>query len=435
MTIGSDYPARALRLHGPQGLSSAPAGPIAARDRRAARKRSLTAIVIGLFVFATAPAQAGASLRGDLDRALRSPYVSSSLTGAIAVDLADGDTVYRHNAGLSLRPASNEKLTVAVAALDRLGPLFRIETKVLGEGTLADGIWQGRLVLKGYGDPSLTRSDLRRLAEGVRSAGITSVTARIVGDESYYDTMRTAPGWKASYYKEECPPLSALIFNRGKIDGRVVDNPALVAVRTFRDELLDAGVRVPRRVTTGVAAADAVVLGTRRSPVLARLVGRMDLVSDNFYAEMLLKQLGARVRGAGTTAAGAGVVRTELSRRGVPLDGVRIVDGSGLSSYDRLTARALGALLISAWSDATIKEPFVASLPIAGVSGTLEDRMTKPPAYGNVYAKTGTTDTASTLSGYVRTRYVFSILQNGYPIAWYYARKTQDRFATVLAGA
>jgi D-alanyl-D-alanine carboxypeptidase len=61
--------------------------------------------------------------------------------------------------------------------------------------------------------------------------------------------------------------------------------------------------------------------------------------------------------------------------------------------------------------------------------------MTRAPAYANVYAKTGTTSTSSTLSGYVKTRYVFSILQNGYPVAWYYARRTQDRFATVLAGA
>jgi D-alanyl-D-alanine carboxypeptidase/D-alanyl-D-alanine-endopeptidase (penicillin-binding protein 4) len=161
----------------------------------------------------------------------------------------------------------------------------------------------------------------------------------------------------------------------------------------------------------------------------------MNLVSDNFYAEMLLKQVGARVRGAGTTADGARVARQELRERGVPVDGVKIVDGSGLSSYNRLTARALAALLISAWSDPAIKNAFVTSLPVAGVSGTLEDRMTSWPAYGRVRAKTGTTSTASALSGYVRSEYVFSVLQNGFPIAWYYARKTQDRFATVLAGA
>jgi D-alanyl-D-alanine carboxypeptidase/D-alanyl-D-alanine-endopeptidase (penicillin-binding protein 4) len=378
---------------------------------------------------------ASASLRGELDRALRSPYVSPSLTGAIAIDLVDGGSVYRHNAGRSLQPASNEKLVVALAALVRLGPQFRIETQVLGEGALAGNVWQGRLVLKGYGDPSLGHYDLARLAAQVRNAGITRVTGRIVGDESFYDTRRTAPGWKPWYYKDESPPLSALVVNRAKVGRRIADNPALAAARAFRRALIEAGIAVPSTATTRAAAADAVLLGQRRSRELSNLVRRMNLVSDNFYAEMLLKQLGARMRNAGTTAAGARVVLNVLSARGVPLDGVRIVDGSGLSKYDRLTARALAAVLIAAWSDPEIKDPFVASLPVAGVSGTLEDRMKRLPAYGNVRAKTGTTDTSSSLSGYVRTRYVFSILQNGYPIAWYYARRTQDRFAQVLAGA
>jgi D-alanyl-D-alanine carboxypeptidase/D-alanyl-D-alanine-endopeptidase (penicillin-binding protein 4) len=115
--------------------------------------------------------------------------------------------------------------------------------------------------------------------------------------------------------------------------------------------------------------------------------------------------------------------------------GVRLADGSGLSLRDRLTARALAALLISAWSDPAVKRQFVASLPVAGVDGTLEDRMMSGAAYRHVLAKTGTTNTASSLSGYVRTRYVFSILQNGHPIPWWYARRAQDRFAQILAGA
>jgi len=161
----------------------------------------------------------------------------------------------------------------------------------------------------------------------------------------------------------------------------------------------------------------------------------MDRVSDNFFAEMLLKQLGARIRGSGTTAAGARVVRSELRQRGVNMTGVRIADGSGLSRYDRLTARAIGELLISAVSDTAISSAFVSSLPVAGMSGTLKDRMTRLPAYRHVFAKTGTTNVASALSGYVTTRYVFSILQNGNPIPWWYARAAQDRFAQVLAGA
>lgn len=378
---------------------------------------------------------AGAGLRDRLDRALDSPYVSQSMTGAVAIDLRDGRRVFAQNPGLSLRPASNQKLLVALAALDRLGTGFQIETQVLGEGALVNGVWQGDLFLKGFGDPSLSGADLTRFASTIVDAGVVRVRGRVVGDESFYDTSRTVAGWKASYYKEESPPLSALVVNRARTSTGIADNPAYAAARTFRRALISAGVEVTRRATTGVASEDAVVLAERRSVALAMLVRRMNLVSDNFYAEMLLKQIGARIRGNGTSAAGARVIRRELNLRGVPLEGVRIVDGSGLSAHDRLTARALAALLISAWSDPAIQNAFVTSLPMAGVSGTLHDRMTTWPAYGRVRAKTGTTNVASSLSGYAGSKYVFSILQNGFPVAVFYARKTQDRFATILAGA
>jgi D-alanyl-D-alanine carboxypeptidase/D-alanyl-D-alanine-endopeptidase (penicillin-binding protein 4) len=160
----------------------------------------------------------------------------------------------------------------------------------------------------------------------------------------------------------------------------------------------------------------------------------MDRQSDNFYAETFVKLLGALEANEGSTTAGRRVIRQELRRRNVPLRGVVIADGSGLSAYDRLTAKATARLLRSAFADRDISSAFVDSLPTAGVNGTLVDRMTSGPAYRNVYAKTGTTDSASALSGYVRSRYVFSILMNGSPIPWWYARQAQDRFAQVLAG-
>jgi D-alanyl-D-alanine carboxypeptidase/D-alanyl-D-alanine-endopeptidase (penicillin-binding protein 4) len=112
---------------------------------------------------------------------------------------------------------------------------------------------------------------------------------------------------------------------------------------------------------------------------------------------------------------------------------MRLVDGSGLSSLDRLTARGLSALLRAAWNDPDVRPYLLASLPVAGISGTLSDRMRAPPARGNVQAKTGTTSLASALSGYVKHRYVFSVLQNGSPVSSYWARRAQDRFATALA--
>lgn len=381
------------------------------------------------------PPASGQTLREDLDRALTISGVSRARTGAFALDLQSGRVVYDLHPGRSLRPASNEKLAVALAALERLGPEHRIPTRVLGAGSRAGSTWRGRLVLRGFGDPTLTRADLRKLASKLRTAGIRRVTGRIIGDETYFDKRRTAPGWKPSYYKIQSPPLSALVVDRARSDGRTVGNPAFWAAKAFRKALVGTGISVGGKAVRGTAPNGARMLAAVRSQTIKALVKRMNKVSDNFYAEMLVKHLGAKIRGTGSTSAGTAVVKTVLRNRGVPMQGVRIVDGSGLSVYDRLTARALAALLISAWSDPAVKAAFTASLSVAGVDGTLEDRMLRGPAHGFVRAKTGTTTTASALSGYVGSKYVFVILQNGNPIPWWYARRAQDRFAQILAGA
>ena len=394
-----------------------------------------------LVAAATLAGPASASLWTRLARALTGSGVAPSHTGVFAFDLARGSMVFRRNPLFPLRPASNEKLTVAVTALDRLGPSYRISTQVLGDGTLdpGTGVWTGRLILRGNGDPSLTRRKLARLAARVRAAGIVKVTGRILGDESYFDAVRVGPGWKASYYKEESPPLSALVVDGARLGSGISDEPALAAAILFKRALRAAGVAAPGKAVKGTVTGTLAVLAQIKSPLLSTLVRRMNRVSDNFYSEMLLKKLGAVERGSGTTADGARVVRSELRERRVTMTGLRIADGSGLSGYDRLTAKAVFQILRSALNDAAIQQPFVASLPIAGVNGTLRDRMTTPPAYRHVLAKTGTTDRASALSGYAtnaayQPRYILSILMNGNPVPWWYARAAQDRFAQVLAG-
>lgn len=361
-----------------------------------------------------------------LDHALRVPHVSLASTGAVAVDLATGQTLYEHNLTLPLIPASNEKLTVTYAALTALGPDFRIETDVLQDEN-------GDLILKGYGDPTLTAADLTALARQVRAAGITVVHGAVIADESWFDARRTAAGWKAAFYIEESPPLSALIVDRGWLGHSTSRDPSLAAAQLFRKALVRAGVQVARGAAHGVAPADATIVASVDSPPLVSIVHSMDTLSDNFEAEMLLKELGAVQADTGTTAAGAGVVTGLLVQAGVPMNGVRLVDGSGLSLLDRLTPAALAALLTTMWNDPELRLELLSSLPVAGRTGTLHDRMRHGAATGVVRAKTGTTSNASALSGFVRDRYVFSILQNGWPISYTWARTAQDRFATVLA--
>jgi serine-type D-Ala-D-Ala carboxypeptidase/endopeptidase (penicillin-binding protein 4) len=198
-------------------------------------------------------------------------------------------------------------------------------------GRARGATWQGDLVLKGRGDPTLTNAGLKALAHAVRAHGITAVTGRVVGDETYFDQARTAPGWKTSFTKSESPLLSALVVNRGILHGQSVDHPALAASILFTRALQRAGVSVAGEPSVGRAGPGAVQITRRASPRLITLLAIMDTWSDNFIAEMLLRQLGTRIGGRGTTSAGAAVIASTLAADHIPLTGVRLADGSGLS--------------------------------------------------------------------------------------------------------
>src|SRR5207247_491158 len=215
------------------GILSGPALDASPSRRNTAAVRARAAAAAALLAALIAPVSASASLQSSLERALRVPHVSLAATGAVAIDLSTGATVYSRNGSLPLIPASNEKLAVTYAALTALGPGFTIETDVLGEGLQAGPTWRGDLVLKGYGDPTLSSTDLTALARQVRAEGIRRVTGRIVGDESWFDSRRVAMGWKAAFYITESPPLSALIVDRRRVGRYTPADPALAAGHLF----------------------------------------------------------------------------------------------------------------------------------------------------------------------------------------------------------
>lgn len=370
-------------------------------------------------------------LAGVLGQALVAQDIDQRRTAAVAIDLETGGVVYRRNSALPLLPASAEKLAVSFAALRLLGPGFRFRTEVVGSGELVGKVWNGDLALVGYGDPTLATTDLDALARDISAWGIRRIAGRVLGDERHFDAHRDAPGWKPSYLGVESRPLSALsvagVVLRGANSSAGVAAAALTAALTRR------GVAVAGQPRAGAAPGDAIALALDLSEPLVDVVRHMNRESDNFVAEMLLKELGASVVRRGSTTAGARVVRTELASAGVPVAGVRIGDGSGLSSEDRLTANALVGILRAGSRDISIRDAFVTSLSVAGISGTLEKRLSRRPTRGRVIAKTGTTNAASSLAGFVRRRYVFAILQNGSPLPYWSARAAQDRFVTVLA--
>jgi D-alanyl-D-alanine carboxypeptidase/D-alanyl-D-alanine-endopeptidase (penicillin-binding protein 4) len=267
----------------------------------------------------------------------------------------------------------------------------------------------GTLYLRGGGDPTFgsagfdyswyrTGATVQRLvANLLAGTHITGLSGRVVGDASYFDSL---PGTSVSGYGFDLDvegSLSALAFNRGLLPGTSfgVANPSVYAAQQLVSAMRARHLRLPRRVRVvgGRTPLAARLLAVVRSPSLARLIALTNTPSDNFFAEMLLKDLGARFGGAGSTAAGAAVVRAELARKfGIT---PRLVDGSGLSRADATTPVQVVTLL----SQMTGNPYFMGSLAVAGESGTLQDEMGGTVAQGNCRGKTGTLRDVANLAG------------------------------------
>ena len=235
-----------------------------------------------------------------------------------------------------------------------------------------------------------------------------------------------------------CGPLSALTLNEGfGPSGHYVTDPSLWAAGKLTTLLRNAGIKVTHSPARGTVPATATLTYTESSAQLGRLLAAMNKPSDNFLAEELLKGLGASFGGAGTTAAGADVANQCLKSIGVT-KGFRIRDGSGLSYANKLSAHALIKIL-GAMTKRKDFKVFWNSLSVAGVDGTLKDRMKDTKAARNVHAKTGTLSAASSLSGYVtstnRHALAFSILMNGSGLPLARAHAAQDAIAEILAGS
>ncbi len=257
--------------------------------------RTLAAIVLALALAAGAAGADSGTLHSRLAGAFRVPGVVAGDSTAMVVSLPSGRVVFARNADLSLEPASNEKLSVTYAALVELGAAYRFPTALLGQGGRVGDTWEGRLILKGFGDPSLTSSDLHRLVNILWREGIRHVTGGVAADESAFDTKRTAPGWLPSFAGNESPPLSALIVDRGAVGNRLVADPALAAARRF-DRLLHQRGITARGAIVHKAGLQAVTLATIYSDPLSQILQFMDHWSDNFTAEMVLKAIGLRGR-------------------------------------------------------------------------------------------------------------------------------------------
>ena len=365
-----------------------------------------------------------AALRAKLSRLLAKAGPSS---GAIVRQIRSGRAVVRIRAAVPRPLASNTKLFTTAAALSNLEPL---ETRVLATGPPdPSGDVDGDLFLIGGGDPTLDSAAMRTLAAQVTAAGVDQISGGVVGDETLFDDLRGGPTTGFAFDPEIGGALGALTFDRGRAveGGPILNDPAWGAAVRFDDALEERGVIVPDVPQEGDAPSGAVTQLARITTALGPVVRTTNKRSDNFFAEILAKGLAADSGVQGSTAAGAAAIEQFARSQGVAVD---LVDGSGLSRSDRASPRGVAKLLTRMRQRAK----FFASLPIAGVDGTLANRMTVGPAHRRCRAKTGTLSQTSTLSGYCRIRrrtLVFSLLFD--QIEPLRARRLQDRAVQAIA--
>jgi serine-type D-Ala-D-Ala carboxypeptidase/endopeptidase (penicillin-binding protein 4) len=401
------------------------------------------ALLTLLALSALLPVQAAqADLKSSLTLQMRQ---AGSHSGAYVKNLTSGEQVFAWRAGVPRVLASNTKLFTSAAALARFGTEGTLGTEVLGAGELdAEGVWRGDLYLRGGGDPTFgsrrfaSRSygggaTVEELAALMDEAGVERVTGRVYGDESRHDSLRGGP-YSAFTTSIWVGPLSALSFNRGLATesggGYQSSPPAFAAARL--DAALEArGIRVRLKPRAGTTPAGAPVLASVESPPMETLVRLMNKPSDNFFAEMLLKDLAMQAGGVGTTAAGARVAAgfaRELGAR------VRLADGSGLSRRNRASPYRVVRLL-AAMTGREEYDAFLGSLAVAGRDGTLKNRMRSGLARSRCVGKTGTLSNVSALSGYCEVlggdTYAYSILMNGVYTSG--ARVLQDRMVQAIA--
>jgi D-alanyl-D-alanine carboxypeptidase/D-alanyl-D-alanine-endopeptidase (penicillin-binding protein 4) len=369
----------------------------------------------------TALSQLQRTLGSDLNR-------QGGDNSALVVDATTDRTLWAYNDTIGRLPASVEKLWTTTTALLELGPNLRFKTQLFGAGRLTrNGTFIGNIYLHGGGDPSLgsgtfdhimygAGATVQQLAARLRHVGVRRIQGSIIGDESYFDSERGGPDSRYGPNLETEGSLSALSYDAGFTnlhEDQLDADPPLVATQAFAAALRSAGVSFPAgtRIATGHTPKSALLLTSVSSPTLAKLLLLTNSPSDNFFAETLLKDLGARIGKHGTTARGADVVRSVIARD-LGLH-PQLDDGSGLSRFDRSNVRQIVLLL----REMQTQPPFWNSLAIAGVRGTMIDELRHTRGARNCRGKTGTLHDVANLVGYCRAangdRIVFALMMNG----------------------
>lgn len=358
-----------------------------------------------------------------LDSLVNLPLFKTTQLGLYVRDLTDRRDLFCINAQHRMRPASNQKIVTAIAALHYFNADYLLRTRMLLTGEVRDSVLWGDLCFIGGMDPLFSQGEVLQMARALKEIGVDSIAGIVRIDLTMKDQNPWGWGW---CWDDDMTPLSPLLVDKkDRFANELISSLRYAAVK---------GIDIDRIVQAPCPSEARLIyeIGHSVDQVLPRMMKK----SDNYYAESLFYQLAAL---SGKKAAGQkearGYIDALIRKVGLTPSHYEIADGSGVSLYNYLTPELLIRLLEYAWREDRIRQKLYPSLPIAGVDGTLEKRMQKTPAQGNIHAKTGTVSGVSSLSGYATSPeghvIAFSIINMGIPRAQV-GRDWQDKVCIAL---
>ena len=348
-----------------------------------------------------------------LQTALRTNVGSEARVWSVTVLNSDGDVLGNINGAVPRIPASNQKLISTAYALDRLGPDFRLKTRLIQRP-------DGSLELNGQGDPDLGIAGLQRFVlAALRQGGARGNS--VAGVKLMVREEPRSNWWPSDWHPADRgyaygAPITRLALTSNAVGGAVSD-PYSRLQRLFQQEALRRGGTVqiqrgqPVAETLSAVQQNTVVLHEESSAPMHALLSLANTESHNFTAEVLMRQ----ASGVWDVRAASRATERWMFEQGLPIQGLRVADGSGLSRNNRVTSKTIAALLMR-MDQHPFSAYYQASMAIAGQRGTLRNLYRGSVLDGRFRGKTGTISGVRSISGYLQTvdgpRYV-SMISNG----------------------
>lgn len=376
---------------------------------------------------------------------------SDTKTAILIYNPLTQDTVIAQNIFTPMIPASVTKIYTTATALSLMGREYRFSTILFTDDqNIKDGVINGNLYLKGFGNATFTSEDLFNFISRLRSLGIKEITGNIIGDDTYFDNIYYREDWiENESANVKLPPISALVLDRNKTvslrkKGRrriyVTENfknPPLNIAQKFKQLIDENDIKVKGTAKVGVTPDNVIEL-SEASISLSELIALINKHSDNFLAECLFKSIGAFYSGKqGNSFYSQQAIQEFLKKNNIYSTNTEIVDGSGISRFDQITAASVNGVLETMYFDLRNYETFYNSLSYAGVDGTLRSRMSDLPDGYVFKGKTGTLNSVIGLTGYLtsddKDDLIITILFEFNRGGWNFYRDIQDEIIKALA--